>query len=308
MPSSGVSRWRTMVAGHRACRRPAGNGAPLADVAAGRSRAPPAASSGPALAGVEVDVATRPAAAVYDSSTTVTRRASYSLVARRARPCRAGERRARRRSPAPVRSSSRQIRSRCRRRGASVSTTWPANASTRSQPLGRVLGPDRLGPRRVVLVGSRGTGAEHSRNSAASSLVTSSSCRRRRGAQRARRGTRTPRRAAADRARRRSGVVRVDEPDLAGVAALAPDARPGRRSGRRAPSARTARRAPRAPARPRRPACRAGAATPGTAGRPRRGRCRRSTPSPRSRRRRSSCAGPRRRGRRPVRRSRNRSP
>ena len=54
--------------------------------------------------------------------------------------------------------------------------------------------------------------------------------------------------------------------------------------------------APRAPARRRRPTCRSRAATPGTAGRPRRGRCRRSAASPRSRRRRSSCAGPRRRG------------
>ena len=152
--------------------------------------------------------------------------------------------------PAPARSSSGSTRSDVGGVGAQAQHDVPGEGVDPLEPLGRVLGT-YLGPRRVVLVAvARDRGAETSRNSTASSLVTRSSSVALADVLGA---VDDPRAAPAHRARGRLGVVGVDHPDLAGVTALAQhqDDRPA--ASCRAGGGRSVRRAPRAPARRRRP-------------------------------------------------------
>ena len=176
-------------------------------------------------------------------------------------------------------------------RRAKLSTTCAGERVHPLEPLGGVLGPDRR-PRRVVLVARAGTGQRASRNSVAPSLVTSSSASVPSGSTHvlgvvlhARAAGRRPSAAAP------SGSAASTHPHLAGVAALRPDHDQAAAAGRPHARARSARPAPPAPARRRRRACRARAARPGTAGRLVVDACRRSAPSPRSRRPRSSVRG-----------------
>ena len=275
MPSSGVSRCRTSVAGTAV---PSGDGKVrrLADVARpGRGRAPAAgaARSARRCAGRRP---TRPAGGRRTGRTTVTAVAAKSSLCDERDACR----RRRPGRPRPRRSPGRRAaarRSRCRpSRAEAQHDVASANASTRSS---RSAGSSaRTGSQaRWSWSASRGTGHRASRNSCGVVVGDHAAARRcRRGARRARRGTPRPAGGRRPTAAAPRGSWASTTHTSRGVAALGPDHDQRRRCGSPGRSARTARRAPRAPARPRRTACRWRAATPGTAGRRRRGRCRRS--------------------------------